>query len=219
MIVASEKLLDPQRAGTVDRADHDDVAESLGQELDAPQDEGAHEDLAQLGVRLDEGQQARVVQLDDFAGLAHPRLHERRPPGQQVDLPGELSRPERPQQDGGLGRRLDDLDLAFGDQEKRCAGVAYVVQDLTGPGRPQFSVGCDLRPQLRRQCRKDLLDAGGRRRVDRNGCLGCGHVGLIRSVLTEPARRAVLLSRRCRSRAPTHFRCPGWSPHGRHPPG
>ena len=54
--VAREEFLHPQRAGAVRRAEHDNVAEAVGDQLDAPEDEGAHEDLAQLGVGLNEGE-------------------------------------------------------------------------------------------------------------------------------------------------------------------
>ena len=61
MAVARQELLDPQRAGAVRRADHDDVAEVARDQLEAAKDERAHQDLAQLGVGL---HQARAAARD-----------------------------------------------------------------------------------------------------------------------------------------------------------
>ena len=69
MSVARQKLLDPQRAGAMRRADEHDVAEAARDQLDAAQDERPHQDLAQLGVGLDERQQLLAIELDDFARL------------------------------------------------------------------------------------------------------------------------------------------------------
>ena len=61
--------LHAQRAGAVVRSEQHDVADAVGDELDAAQDERAHQDLAQLGVGLHERQQALAVELDHLAGL------------------------------------------------------------------------------------------------------------------------------------------------------
>jgi hypothetical protein len=58
MAVARQELLDAQRAGAMRRADHDDVAEAAGDQLDPAEDEGPHRDFAELGVLLDEPKQA-----------------------------------------------------------------------------------------------------------------------------------------------------------------
>ena len=67
MAVAREELPDPQRAGGVIRADEHDVAEPARDQLDAAQDERAHQDLAELGVGLHERQQLVAIELDHFA--------------------------------------------------------------------------------------------------------------------------------------------------------
>ena len=59
------------------RADHDDVAQIARDQLEAAQDERAHQDLAQLRVGLDEREQLLAIELDHFAGLADAQARER----------------------------------------------------------------------------------------------------------------------------------------------
>ena len=63
MAVARQELLDAQRAGAMTRADEHDVAEPVRDQLHPAQDEGAHEDLAQLAVGLHQRQQVLAIQL------------------------------------------------------------------------------------------------------------------------------------------------------------
>jgi hypothetical protein len=48
--VALEELADPERAGAVARAQHHRVPEVVRDEGDAAEDEGPHQQLAELGV-------------------------------------------------------------------------------------------------------------------------------------------------------------------------
>ncbi len=119
MAVARQELLDAQRAGAMIRADEHDVAEPVRDQLHAAQDEGAHEDLAQLAVGLHERQQLLAVQLDHLARRADARLDERAPAREHVDLAGELARSvDRDERLGDAGWP-DDLDLARRHHEKR----------------------------------------------------------------------------------------------------
>ena len=47
----------------------DDVAEAAGDQLDAAEDERPHQDLAQLGVGLDQPEQLLAIELDHLARL------------------------------------------------------------------------------------------------------------------------------------------------------
>ncbi len=67
MPVAGQEVLHPQRAGAMDRADHHHIAEAAGNQLAAPQDKRAHQDLAQLGVGLHQAEHRIAVQLDHLA--------------------------------------------------------------------------------------------------------------------------------------------------------
>ena len=65
--IARQELLDAQRAGAMRRANQHDVTISAGDQLDAAEDERPHEDLAQLGIRLDESEQLFPSELDRLA--------------------------------------------------------------------------------------------------------------------------------------------------------
>src|SRR6185295_379487 len=58
--VSYQELLQPQRRRRIARSDDGDVALALGKEPDPAQDERAHQDLANVGVRLEEGLQTTM---------------------------------------------------------------------------------------------------------------------------------------------------------------
>ena len=62
----------------------------LGHQRHAPQDEGAHEDLAQLRVALHERAQVVPIDGDDRAVGGGARAHQAAPRREHVDLAGEL---------------------------------------------------------------------------------------------------------------------------------
>ena len=65
--------------------DQHDVAEPARDQLHAAQDEGAHQDLAQLAVGLHQRQQLLAVQLDHLARLRCTRAaNERAAAGEHV---------------------------------------------------------------------------------------------------------------------------------------
>src|SRR5207244_10557722 len=76
MPVAGEELADAERALAMRRPEDDYVADAAGDQLHAPQDEGAHEDRAQLTVGLDERPQVVASDLDDRAVHSRPDLGE-----------------------------------------------------------------------------------------------------------------------------------------------
>ena len=57
MAVPRQEFAGAKRPGAVRRSDDDDVAEVAGNQSQAAQDERPHQDLAQLGVGLDQGEQ------------------------------------------------------------------------------------------------------------------------------------------------------------------
>ena len=69
MAVARQELLDAQRAGAMSRPNEHDIAEPVRDQLHPAQDEGPHDDLAELAVGLHERQQLFAIQLDHFARL------------------------------------------------------------------------------------------------------------------------------------------------------
>ena len=91
MAVAGQEFACAQRAARMARADEDRVADPRRDELGAAQDERAHQDLAQLGVNLYQGDQLFTGELDHFAGVAYPDAEQRAPPRNQVRFAGELT--------------------------------------------------------------------------------------------------------------------------------
>lgn len=73
------------------RSKEDDISKTARDELDTPKNEGAHEDLAQLGVGLHEGQQMITSQLDYFTRLAHAQPGQRAAARNHVAFASELS--------------------------------------------------------------------------------------------------------------------------------
>jgi hypothetical protein len=92
--VAREELLNTQRPGAMRRANHHDVAIATRDHLEAAENKRPHEDLAQLGIRLNESEQLFTSELDDLASLDGPNPHQRTATGQHGALAGELPGPE-----------------------------------------------------------------------------------------------------------------------------
>ena len=91
--VARQKFFDSKSPGGVVRTDKHDVSNMLLDQLRPTQDEGAHQDFAQLAVGLHNRQQGFATQLDHLACPAHPRSHQCATAGEQVDLARELAGP------------------------------------------------------------------------------------------------------------------------------
>jgi len=91
--VAAEKLLQTQRPRRVARSDQNDVASLRLDEPHAPQDEGAHEELTDLCVRLHKLAQGIMFNNDDLACLLDTRAHETARTAQRAHFTSEGSRP------------------------------------------------------------------------------------------------------------------------------
>ena len=95
------------------------------------QDEGAHERLAQLAVGLDHPTKPLRVEVEDVARLAHPSAHQAAPPGQHVDLAGELARLVDDDRIVSVEPRSYDLEAARQDHVDAASRVALIEEDLT----------------------------------------------------------------------------------------
>ena len=78
MAVARQEFLHPESAGAVRGPEHDDVADVARDQLEAPQDERAHQDLPERAVGLHEGEVApeipsRHVPPVTYADLPEPK--------------------------------------------------------------------------------------------------------------------------------------------------
>ncbi len=124
-----------KRAGAMHRANQHGVAEPLGDELDAAQDERLHQDLAHAGFVLDQRQQVLAVELDHFAAFDNAGVHERRSARQKVRLTGELARPVIDNRHlAGIGWARDEDPAADNDEEGH-ARVACPDQHIAGHRR------------------------------------------------------------------------------------
>lgn len=142
------------------RADHYDVSDALGHQVHAPQDESTHEDLAQLGVGLDEREQVVPLQLDDFPGFGGAHQPHARPSGQGVHLTCKLTRSEfRHEQLGVAG--ANDFQLARCHDEHPCGGGTRLQKDLAGRDRTHLPARLDACDLDRGQPREDVLEGRG----------------------------------------------------------
>ena len=112
------------------RSDEQRVANPLRHQLDPPIDQRFHQDLAHLGVGLNEGVHLVACQLDDFAGLADAKTHQRRATEDHADVTSELFGVNGRNQDVAQARGPDDLYLAGLDDEERHVGLAAFDQDI-----------------------------------------------------------------------------------------
>jgi hypothetical protein len=118
------------------RPQDDNVADTLRDQTQTAQDEDSHEELAQLAIGLQERQQARPVNFEDFTRL--PGAHPDENPATRKDAHFTRELPRSKQRYlllGGRFRYLDELQLTARDDKD--AGVL-------GPGLYQNFVGFDL---------------------------------------------------------------------------
>ena len=69
MAVAGQKLFDAERPRAMIRPDEHDISEPVSNQLYPAQDEGPHDDFAELAVGLHERQEMFTIQFDHFARL------------------------------------------------------------------------------------------------------------------------------------------------------
>ena len=93
MGVAREELLYAESAGGVVGADEHGVAEPVCDQRNSPQDERAHQYVAQLGVALDDLTKPVGIESEQLARLARAPSHERAVARQHAGLPGEIAGP------------------------------------------------------------------------------------------------------------------------------
>jgi len=131
MSVQREKLFHPQRSRTVQRADHDNVPNAPCDEFAPAEDERPHQDLAQVGVSLYEGEELLAIEFDHLTRLADAKARQRPATSDHValarELPGSVSRDH--------GFRLtpwgQDLNLAAHESEERHGTVPSLDEHVT----------------------------------------------------------------------------------------
>src|SRR6516162_11153918 len=94
MPVAREEFLNAKGISGVARANECCIANTLHQQLHPPKNERAHQDLAQLRVRLQQCKEAFAGELDDFSVLPCSDTRHCTTTRTDVDFTGELTCPD-----------------------------------------------------------------------------------------------------------------------------
>lgn len=168
------------------RTDQDQAAVAVGDERHPAQDEGAHEDVAELEVPLHEGAQMLPIDDDDRAVADGPTADDRAARGQHVDLASELAGAV---DDDGLFAAVDrthDRDGALNDHEE--AGVLFpqLEQQLTRTDAAALADRGDSADLSRSQPGKHLVAAAQVRVCHAGGLLGSLVDGRTIAVIAGP---------------------------------
>jgi hypothetical protein len=91
------------------RAHQNQVAQSAADQLQAPQNEGAHQDLAELRILCHQGAQTFRAQLQELSGLRHPAAHQATVSRNHGELARKRTRLVCGDEALALGIRLHDL--------------------------------------------------------------------------------------------------------------
>src|SRR5205085_12185093 len=153
MRVARQKLSDAQRLRRIAGAEERDVAETAIDERDAAEDERAHEDLAQLGVGLDEREKLLPLHLDHFARLGHSNRRHAAASSQQIQFAGELSRLECQEDFFDAGSGKNTFDSSGDDDEERVMLLPRLNEDVAAHHRSLYAACGNARDLVRRQRR------------------------------------------------------------------
>src|SRR6185503_3801642 len=157
--IARQKLFDAKRARGVNRPDEHDISGPQLDQLDAAEDEGAHQDLAEVGVGLHEGQQMFAIQFDHFARLGGARAEQGAPARQHGGLAAELPGSKDHDETFGVAGWPHNLDFAALDHEERDGLVADLDEHFSALDRPYAAARGDPRDLRWGQHRKYVVVA------------------------------------------------------------
>jgi hypothetical protein len=171
--VTGKELLKSQRVGGMARTEQDDVPDLRLDEPDTPQYIGAQEDLTELRVRLDDGSQPVLIDLERLSICTHAHPHHTADSAQGAHFAAEPA--------GGVGyhgglpgdSHLHDLDAARQHDPHRQTAIARLRQDLPRPNRPALPIALQPRQLRAGQLGKHLIPA--RCQAALGEYVGCGH--------------------------------------------
>ena len=131
--VPRQEALQPQGISGMAGADQHDAAMRMPDQADATQDEGAHDDFADVRLGDDEAPEIGPLDPDDAAVLARPCADQDLAIVEQVELTGELVCPLGGE-DGGepVGIGVEDLDRPFDDEEEVDTPFASAEEQRAG---------------------------------------------------------------------------------------
>src|SRR5258706_13941727 len=157
MGIAREELANLERARRKHRTEDQDIAEALVEEHGSAEDEGAHQDRAQLRIGLDEGEQSVSRHLDHLAWRRRANGGERPPSSEQVELAAERARTIRRDELFTVARWTHHGELSLGDDEERGLLLARLEDHLAGLQRAKAAVFRDARDLSGRQRGPELI--------------------------------------------------------------
>src|SRR5262249_39836605 len=134
-------------------------AAAVGDESYPPENEGAHEDLAELEVSLYERTQVLAIHDDDRSIDGGARANEIAACGEHVDLTPGLAGAEHPHHVFAAGDGAHDLDAALDDEEEAGILLAELEQHVARADVPPLADTGDSADLSRRQLRKHLVAA------------------------------------------------------------
>src|SRR5437867_10620354 len=100
------------------RTEQHGISVATRNQLHAPEDECSHDNLAQLAVGLHERQQLLPLEMNYFAGFAHPYLNHCASAGQHAGLTCELARTKRGHKVFVRTRWPNDIQAPSSDDEE-----------------------------------------------------------------------------------------------------
>jgi hypothetical protein len=159
MAVSAEELLDAKCSRRMSRPNQDRISQPLRDELDSPQQERAHQDFTELGIRLHERQDAFAIDFNDVSGAPRSNPKQRSSAGNHVDLSGELTGREPDHWRLRFARDPDDFDLACAHDEQRHDVIACFDKDFAFTDAARTTVRRKPGDLSRCQRREHLLRA------------------------------------------------------------
>ncbi len=157
--VSTQELSDTQGVRRVSRADEDQAAAPVGDERHSPQNERAHQDLAQLEVPLHERTQMLAIHDDDRPVADGARANQIAACRQHVDLARELARTVHGHPFFTAVERAHDLDGALDDHEEAGVLLAELEEHLARANAASRSDAGDPADLSGRQLGEHLIAA------------------------------------------------------------
>ena len=150
--VAGEELGQAMGVAAVAGADDDHASLAVPDQADAAQDEGAHHDLADVGLVGDQPAELRPVHAHDPARHRGAAVHQDLAVVEEVELAGELALAMGVEHAlGAVVVGLEDLDAAFEHEEEVDAALAAREHRRAGGQRLFLAVAGDARGHLHRE--------------------------------------------------------------------
>ena len=155
--VAGEEALDPERTGGACLTNDDRSALGVLDQVDATQDEGAQDDLRNVGLRTDHPAEGVPGHPNDRRRSRGAGTDQDRPSRHMVEFSGERAwNMGRDEDMPTLAIAAHDIDRAVEHDEEVDAPVSDVIQVLATVERMAFAIPCNPLDHRGRQPREGL---------------------------------------------------------------